>query len=225
MIMTAASLAFDIIKRGKPQHCKFPPRSSQAQQVAAFTGHQADQELFISQSQRDLLLKLQVDELIKHEQNGERFAAFVKSIYSEKTGKDYYLLVFSGKPPAPVVAKPVQSSEKANQFAAKLIIGAIEKNRHQRDAYAKVGEQDTYFVTWLSPLQADALVSQLPEGSTKQDGSFITQAAGQFCYWGKKRTQTGAILLCWMGEAGSEPTPAPQADEPVHANADPDIPF
>lgn len=104
--------------------------------------------------------------------------------------------------PAPVPAAAVEasgSSTRANDWAATLIRQAIERGRASKDSYATSGDDD-YLVTWLSQGQADALVSYLPAGVVREDGSFLTQACGQFCYWGKKRTKTGAMLLCWMGE-------------------------
>lgn len=102
----------------------------------------------------------------------------------------------------PVPAAAVEasgSSTRANDWAATLIRQAIERGRASKDSYATSGDDD-YLVTWLSQGQADALVSYLPAGVVREDGSFLTQACGQFCYWGKKRTKTGAMLLCWMGE-------------------------
>jgi len=247
MTMTAASLAFDIITRneGNVKPCKYQPRGPQADAVVRFMGRPAGHEVFITEGQATLFGKLlNGAAIITHGTGDSRFAGFVRSIYSQAKGRDYYILTFCGciggqdddrdepneeerwhptdemadERPAPVATKPVavpQGSERADRFAAVLIRGAIEKGRHQKDAYARSGEDD-YLVTWLSAAQADALARLMADGVVRDDGSFLTQAAGPFCYWGKKRTASGAQLLCWMGEpSGVEDKPAPKPAKPA----------
>mgnify|MGYP003442113872 CR=1 FL=1 len=269
MSLTPATLAFDIISRNKAkvQPAKYTPRGPQAEAVVRFMGRPAGHEVFITEAQAGLFAKLLGDASIITYGTGEtRFAGFVRSIYSQAKGRNFYILCFCGciggqeegqEEPnederwhptdeisdeergivAPVASRPVvvpATNEQANRFAARLIQGAIEKGRHQKDSYARAG-QDDYLIAWLSAAQADALMRLLADGVVREDGSFLTQAAGPFCYWGKKRTGTGAQLLCWMGEP---PTvhDAPPAPKPVKAAAvvvpngkriplDVDIPF
>ncbi len=199
MTLTAATLAFDIINRSKNvQPCKYAPRGAMADAVVAFMGRPAGHELFITEAQANLFTKLGgQNAIIAVGEGEERFAGFVKSIYSDKTKKSYFLLCFCGHVPAAVEA-PVNSSSNANDFAAKLITEAINSNRAEKDKYAKPGEDD-YLCVWIPPAKAEALYAQLPPEAIKPNGQFLTQACGAFAYWGKMKTMKGAVLLCWMG--------------------------
>lgn len=211
--MSNANFAFDVIRRGTPTACKYAPRGPQADAMHAWVGRTGGWEVFVSEKQFDVLRGMQ-DEygIVKAgtEANGDFFAGFVKSIYSEKKGKEYFLFVFLGTIPEVAVSAPVDATptncDRANEFAATLILSAIEKGRAKPD---ERGQGDDYLCTWLSKSQADALVAQLPATAIKQDGNIITQAVGSYCYWSKVRMATGSMLLCWMGDVSGPLTAAP----------------
>jgi hypothetical protein len=236
---TAASLAFDIIGRNKDkiQGVKYAPRGDKAEAVRRFMGRAVTAEIFISEKQAEFLGNLIGDAgVITHGTGDQKFGAFVKDIYSESKGRTYYLLTFCGFVPQPEEAAPMTRDEvadmhadaetaqqKADDFAASLIRRAMEQNRVQFEKH-----DDEFAMTWLSKAQADALTANL-KGAVKPDGSFITQACGCFCYWGKKRTMNGAMLLCWMGEPEDAPVveAAPKGIIPAGKRIplDPAIPF
>ncbi len=135
----------------------------------------------------------------------------------------------ASKPSTVAAVEASGSSDKANATAARMIRWAVDAGRAEKDKYAS--EDDDYLVAWLSPSMAVDLVKKLPPASVREDGTFLTQAAGPFCYWGKRKTASGALLLCWMGEppAASKPAPAPQKATPLASGkripADSAIPF
>lgn len=213
MALTAAELAFDIITRNKDkvQACKYTPRGPQADAVTRFMNRAAGHEVFITQAQASLFdTLLNGASVITNGSGDGRFGAFVKTIWSEGKQQNYYLLVFCGYVPTATpahLAPKVEAVQKdASDFAAKLITSAIGKGFAKPDERATDGGD--YLTTWLSKAQADALVAQLPQGAVKADGGFLTQACGTFCFWGKVRTATGAMLLCWMGEVSGTSAPA-----------------
>lgn len=241
---TAATLAFDIISRNKNEvkSVQYAPRGEAARkdgEVRRFMGRGVAAELFISAKQAEFLGNLIGDTgVILHGTGDQKFAGFIKGIFSEKKGQTYYLLTFCGFVP-PVQAEQPQpisrdeyandqadqetAAQKANDFAATLIRRAMELSRVEA-----ANDGDEYSMTWLSKAQADALTANLKD-AVKPDGSFITQACGCFCYWGKKRTVNGAMLLCWMGEPEDAPVveAAPKGIIPngKRIPLDPAIPF
>lgn len=235
------NFAFDCIRRNNATACKYAPRGPQADAVQAWVGRPGCFEVFISERQAEVLRGMQDDYGIVKAgtPDGDWFAGFVKSIYSEKKGKEYFLFVFSGFIPEVVVSAPTTTavnSDRANQFAATLIASAIEKGRATKDERAAEG--DDYLCTWLSRGQADALVAQLPGEAIKPDGNILTQACGSYAYWSKVRMQTGSMMLCWMGDVSGPvatvavPVAKPTAIKPVAVSPagkripmDADIPF
>jgi len=242
---TAATLAFDIISRNKSQvqPVKYAPRGEAATKDAAvrrFMARGVSAEVFITEKQATFLNSLIGDAgIITHGTGDQKFAGFVKDIFSEKKNQTYYILTFCGFVPPPEVEQPKPISydeyandcadnetagQKANDFAATLIRRAMELNRVE---VSKDG--DDYNMTWLSKAQADALAKNIPQGSMRQGGGFITQACGCFCYWGKSRTANGAMLLCWMGEPEDAPAvesaPVGVIPEGKRIPLDPVIPF
>jgi hypothetical protein len=123
--MTAAELAFDIIRRSNSvQATKFAPRGPKADAVVQFMGRAAGHELFITESQAALFAKLMgQNSIIAVGTGNDRFAAFVKDIFSEAKGRTYYLLTFVGFIPSKVPA-----DEDASRYAVRL----APARRHQR---------------------------------------------------------------------------------------------
>lgn len=213
---TAATLAFDIISRNKDkvQGVKYAPRGDKAEAVRRFMGRAVTAEVFISEKQAQFIGNLMGDAGIITAGTGDtRFAGFVKDIFGEKKNQTYYILTFCGFVPPQEVEQPMTADavadmhadaetvkQKADDFAASIIRRAMELNRVE---FAK--HDDDHAMTWMSKAQADALTAGIPAAQIKSDGSFLTQACGCFCYWGKKRTVNGAMLLCWMGEPEDAP--------------------
>jgi hypothetical protein len=238
--MTAYELACDIINRSNSvQPCKYAPRGPMADAVVRFMGRAAGHETFITKPQADLFAKLLGSALIITAGEGSnKFAGFVKTIWSEAKQQNYYLLTFCGYVAQPEEVEsaptttPVQSAtvanpERANGFAALLIKGAIDKGFAKKDERA--GADEDYLCTWLTKNQADALIAQLPTSALNASGHIVTQVVGSFCYWSKAKAASGAVLLCWMGEPTA---PAPVASKPAPVvpagkliPMDPDIPF
>jgi len=229
--MTAYELACEIINRAdNVQACKYQPRGNEANAVCLFMGRAAGHEVFISKAQAELFVKLLAGKpVITNGIGDDRFAGFVKTIFSAAKNKEYYLLTFCGhvQAKAEEVAPEVVDCTQANDFAAKLIAGFVEKGWAKKDDRAAAGED--YLCCWTTKAQADALLAQLPAAVNAQ-GRIITQACGSFCYWTKVRAASGAMLLCWMGEVTTAPAAAPVKAEPVAPAGkliplDMDIPF
>ena len=244
--MTAYELACDIInKSNSVQPCKYAPRGKEAEAVVRFMGRPAGHETFITKGQAELITKLLGSAIIITAGEGQnRFAGFVKTIYSEAKKQNYYLLTFCG-----YVAQPEDTredvnederwhptndqpaatvnSDRANGFAALLIKGAIEKGFAKKDDRANAGED--YLCAWLTKNQADALIAQLPTTALNAAGHIVTQVVGSFCYWSKAKAASGAVLLCWMGEPTEVERKPVKAAPVVPAGKliplDPDIPF
>lgn len=248
--MTAYELACDIINRcDSVQACKYSPRGPLADQVQRFMGRPAGHECFITKPQADLIAKLLGSaQVITHGEGQNRFAGFVKAIWSEAKQREYYLLTFCGyvaqpednreevnederwHPADDQPAAPVANADRAHGFAALLIKGAVEKGFAKKDDRAAAGED--YLCTWLTKNQADALIAQLPGTALNAAGHIVTQVVGSFCYWSKAKASSGAVLLCWMGEPSEadKPTSKPVKAAPVVPAGkviplDPDIPF
>lgn len=193
--------------------------------------------VWMSEAQAGFMAKLMGDKRVDgftpdHYENAFYFA--VKTVNTRNGASK--VLYFEGEPECVPVevkaeAKPVATGcDKANVTAARLINWALTNNRAEKDKYAR--PDDEYMVAWLAPGMAADLVKELPAESLRGDGTFFTQAAGPFCYWGKRTTASGALLLCWMGEPPAAPFATAKAVQPAKAGvtanrvpADPDIPF
>ena len=214
-------LAFEIINKGNVRECKFAPNGPAAEAVFKFMGRIPKHEMWINQEQFNKLH--QPGWIITHGTGEQRFAGYVRSVWFAQKNQYFYLLVFAGyvPPETPETPEEERSLEKASDFAVVLIKRAIELGRVGPDEYAPAGSEP-YFATWLSKAQADSLTAKLPLDAIKQDGSFLTQAVGAYCFWGKT-TAKGTMLLCWMGEVPQTNT----EDEPVSNSipADEDLPF
>jgi len=239
--MTAYELACDIINKNNVQPCKFSPRGPLADAVQRFMGRAAGHEVFISEAQSNLFTTLLAGKMIitNGTTEADKFAAFVKPIWSAAKKQNYYLLTFCGvvagdEPASAPTASPVTlagqkaaSADRAHKFAAVLIQGAIEKGYAKKDDRAKPGEDD-YLCVWLTKAQADALMGMLECVPTAINaaGLIMSQPVGSFCYWSKARSATGSLLLCWMGEVADMPT-APVSTLPPGKliPMDMDIPF
>jgi hypothetical protein len=202
MNMTAYELACDLINGSKNvQPCKYAPRGPQADAVQRFMGRPAGHETFITKGQSDLMMKLLGSaNVINYSQGQDRFAGFVKTVWSEAKQQNYYLLTFCGyvmQKEEPAEETPA-NTDRANSFAATLIQQAIAKGFAKKDERAGAGED--YLCTWITKSQAESLLGMLPANALNNAGHVITQAVGSYCYWTKAKSASGAMLLCWMGE-------------------------
>lgn len=238
-IMTAIELACSIITRAdNVQACKFAPRGEEAAAAFEYLGKSASHECFITDSQANYFKTLLGDNLIATAyENNDKFAVFLKTIWSDKKNRNYFLLVWGGKPvkvetvkveastptPSPIAVNTVKVAN--HDLAATIIGDQIKHGKAQPDAKAAPGEE--YLCAWIMPAQAKSLREQLPASACDQYGNITTQAAGSFMYWSKFISQKGAMLLCWMGDIPANDLPE---EEPAYVNTgeiplDQDIPF